>query len=638
MNLLKISILSTLIFSNNALWAQEKNAVLYTGKTSLEMTSRSIAAGDSSVAVNPFGEKVKENKVVLSVDDLSVGMEEFSERLNFSPALREFSGEMERKQDLAASIIAGKILSGYAEMKGFDTVQNVKRTISQYEKEAVYEDWMQKEITDKVQVSTQELIEAYPRFAEQRIVDYLVFPDGKSAREASREIKKGKKLDSFKTKDGKPVLQTKEIDFGEALPKVEELIYSMKKGEVSGIVPLDGKYYIFNLKKTVPHPQHSTQSLGYWKPSLEKILRERKTTSEFKKVMPLLMQDRKFTINKKLYQYVLNALEGKLTFDDKSKLPEVLNQEMADMPGDFSQNLSEPFMKFQDGTLWTVGDFWQKLRFGPYLLNYRSKKEFTDDFSYLIRTVVITETVMSDGYKKGYNNSAYVKEQTRMWKDDLLAKIYLHELGRETKISEDEMKNYYSGNPSTFRLPDMCRIREILVSDEKLAESLVKRINAGGDWTNLAKQYSSQSPDGSDSEKGIYIARDTWGKIGETAFSLKPGEVYGPIKTEDNKFAVIKLLGYEIGKIKTFDEVRSDVHTQILNDKLRTQIQQILGESVSKHSIYISKDNLNKVALIGASMLVRKSHFPNRSAVPLALDVSHEDKWFRELWNRQQSQ
>ncbi|MCU7524930.1 MAG: peptidyl-prolyl cis-trans isomerase [Ignavibacteria bacterium] len=623
MKLLKISILTAIVLSNSCLRAASAEAAA---------PEYNLPAADSSAARN---ESEDQDRPVLRIGDLSVGMREFSERLNFAPALREFSTDLERKQDLLASIIAGKILSDYASKRGFDTLLNVKRTLSQYEKEAVYENWMQKEITDKVNITPGELAEAYPRFREERVVDYLVFPDENSAMKASGEIKKGKKPGSFKTKDGKPLLETKEIEFGEALPKVEELVYSLKKGQTSGVVPVDGKYYIFNLRKAVPHPKYSLQSLSYWTPEIEKILRERKTVSEFKNVMPRLMEQRKFTINKKVYSFVLNALSSKLEFSEKAKLPEALNQELKDMPSDISGSLREPFMKFQDGSLWTVGDFWDKLRFGPYLLNYRSKKEFEDDFSYLIRTVVITETVMSDGYKKGCNKSAYVKEQTRMWKDDLLSKIYLHELGRETEISEDEMKNWYSGNPSMFRLPDLCRIREIIVGDEKLAQSLSMRIKQGEDIEKLAAGYSSQAPRGSESPEGIAVARNTWGKLGETAFSMKPGEVSAPIKLDDNKFAVIKLLGFETGRLKTLDEARQDIHAQMLKEKLHLQIQEIITGSLGNYKIYISKDNLKEVELIKGSMLLRKSHFPNRSAVPMAIDINHEEKWFQDLWNRQ---
>lgn len=621
MKLLKISILTTFVLSGAGICAAREMPF--------------IAGKDLPAVLTQEDTSLNKSGVVLKIDGLSVGIEEFSERLNFAPALREFSGELERKQDLAASIIAGKILSDYAAQKGYDTVQNVKRTVSQYEKEAVYEYWMQKEITDKIHITSQELVKAYPRFTENRVVDFLVFPDQASAKKALDEIKKGRKPQSFKTKDGKPQLETKEIEFGEALPKVEDLVYSMKKGEVSGVVPVEDKYYIFQLQKAVPDKQHSQQNLLYWKPSIEKILRERKTTSEFEKTMPGLMKDRKFTINKKIYAYVLNALSSKLQFSDKAKMPEALNQELKDMPADMSQNLREPFMKFQDGSIWTVGDFWEKLRFGPYLLNYRSQKEFAQDFSFLIRTVVITETIMSDGYKKGYENSGYVKEQTQMWKDDLLSKLYLHELGRTTKISDDEMKNYYSENPSMFRLPDMCRIREILVSDEKLAENLSRLIAACHDIKELAKEYSSQAPQGSESEEGIRVARNTWGIVGETAFSMQPGEVSSPIKLDSTKFAVIKLLGFESGRLKSYDEAREEIHSQMLDEKIRSQMGQILSEAVSKYNIYISKDNMKKAEMIGGTMLVRKSHFPNRSAVPMAIDVNHEDKWFQDLWNRQ---
>ena len=108
--------------------------------------------------------------VVLRVGGAVVTAGEFQERLNLTPWAAAPSGaEEEKKRTLAASLAAEKILAAEARRARLDTMADFRTAARQTEKEAVYEAWMDREITRRVSLTAEELQRAFQRFRQQRI-------------------------------------------------------------------------------------------------------------------------------------------------------------------------------------------------------------------------------------------------------------------------------------------------------------------------------------------------------------------------------------------------------------------------------------------------------------------------------------
>src|SRR5262245_4495305 len=71
------------------------------------------------------------------------------------------------------------------------------------------------------------------------------------------------------------------------------------------------------------------------------------------------------------------------------------------------------------------------------------------------------------------------------------------------------------------------------------------------------------------------------GPFEEALFSMQPGEIRGPVKTQFG-YHVLKLEGVEPGKVKTFDEVRAEVEAEYRKERSQTAFYdetQKLGDS-----------------------------------------------------------
>jgi hypothetical protein len=349
------------------------------------------------------------------------------------------------------------------------------------------------------------------------------------------------------------------------------------------------------------------------------------------------MAKRRFTINRSVYDYVLGEVAMRIPFGNKELLqvPEAINREFATVPDDIRSHFKESMLRFDDGERWSVGDFWEKLRFGPYLLNYQTKKDLVTDFPQLIRTMVLIETITRKGYEEKLDKTPSVKRESRMWRDDLLAKVLVNSILDTLNIVESDLREFYQSHREDFTGPGRRRIRKIIVGDREPADALIDRIRAGEDMKVLANQYSIDATRSEDAEHGIVLRRSSTDKISMIAYSLPLGGLYGPIELDSTHFAIIRLEEIIKGTTRAFEEVSGEVKKEIRKERIAWASAQLLATRAGGYKVYIDKQALQEVDVLKGTMLVRKSHFPNRMAAPLAFPVDDNSAWFQQIWNSQ---
>jgi peptidyl-prolyl cis-trans isomerase D len=150
--------------------------------------------------------------------------------------------------------------------------------------------------------------------------------------------------------------------------------------------------------------------------------------------------------------------------------------------------------------------------------------------------------------------------------------ISLAQLEAKVTVDDAQLKAYYeeqkTKTPERFVQPEQRRIRHILfqVGDAKddaavkaKAESVFKRALAGEDFSALAKQFSqdpgsaTQGGDLGWAERKAYVA-----PFADAAFSMKEGEIRGPVKTQFG-YHILKLDGIQPQTVKTFDQAKGEL-------------------------------------------------------------------------------
>ncbi|MGM7700150.1 peptidylprolyl isomerase [Pseudalkalibacillus sp. Hm43] len=134
------------------------------------------------------------------------------------------------------------------------------------------------------------------------------------------------------------------------------------------------------------------------------------------------------------------------------------------------------------------------------------------------------------------------------------------------EASEEEMKKMYE---EQYKVEEV-EARHILVKDEKTAKEVKQKLEDGGDFAKLAKEYST---DPGSKEKGGELGTFGRGQMvpefEQAAFTLEPGKISEPVKSQHG-FHIIEVLDQ---KTQSFEDAEYQIKKTLLQQKAQEQAQ-----------------------------------------------------------------
>jgi peptidyl-prolyl cis-trans isomerase C len=163
-------------------------------------------------------------------------------------------------------------------------------------------------------------------------------------------------------------------------------------------------------------------------------------------------------------------------------------------------------------------------------------------------------------------------------------------------VSDEEVGEFYAGNMKNFTAPEQVRARHILIkvdagADEaakaeakKKIEEVIEKARGGADFAELAKEYSQgpSAPQGGD--LGLFPRGKMVPPFDEAAFSLKVGEISGPVLTR---------FGYHAIKVEEKVEAKT-----VGLEEATGQIQEFLKEKKVAEAVNARLESLRDKAKI----------------------------------------
>jgi len=156
-------------------------------------------------------------------------------------------------------------------------------------------------------------------------------------------------------------------------------------------------------------------------------------------------------------------------------------------------------------------------------------------------------------------------------------------------VAEADAKKFYDSNTEEFKNPEQVKASHILfLVNKDDSEAVVKQKEAaatkavvrakkkGQDFSKLAKELSEE-PGAKESggELGFFSKDKMVPEFAEVAFSQKPGEVGGPVRTQFG-WHVIKVEEKKPAGTVPFEEVKDQITAYLKNMKQREAVQGVL--------------------------------------------------------------
>jgi parvulin-like peptidyl-prolyl isomerase len=106
------------------------------------------------------------------------------------------------------------------------------------------------------------------------------------------------------------------------------------------------------------------------------------------------------------------------------------------------------------------------------------------------------------------------------------------------------------------------------------AEAVAKQAKAGRDFSALAMKYSEDITAKSGGDLGIVSRGDMLPEIDQVLFTLKTGEIAGPVKSRLG-YHILKALSDPKKEVRPFEEVRSDIVSTLVLEKRQARLKSL---------------------------------------------------------------
>ena len=181
------------------------------------------------------------------------------------------------------------------------------------------------------------------------------------------------------------------------------------------------------------------------------------------------------------------------------------------------------------------------------------KKQFAEDYLRM-------KMLAAQGYKDNLQNDPEVTQQLNLMRENLVANAELQKMEKGIQLTDADLQKAYDANKNQY---EQVKAKHILIAfkgspaaqpgkkelteDEAKAKAdeIKKKIEGGASFDELAKTESDDKGSGArGGDLGSFSRGQMVEEFEKAAFSAKPGEVIGPVRTQYG-YHVIKVESHE---------------------------------------------------------------------------------------------
>lgn len=158
-------------------------------------------------------------------------------------------------------------------------------------------------------------------------------------------------------------------------------------------------------------------------------------------------------------------------------------------------------------------------------------------------------------------------------------------LESDIEVTDEEITTYFEENKESFSEPEQVEASHILVEDEEKANEVKEKLNAGEDFAELAKEYSTDASNAENGgELGFFPQGQMVPEFDEAAFSMKVGDISDPVKTSYG-YHIIHVTDKKEAKEATLEDHKEDIKKALFDQEIQTKYTTWISEKREKLDI-----------------------------------------------------
>ena len=180
----------------------------------------------------------------------------------------------------------------------------------------------------------------------------------------------------------------------------------------------------------------------------------------------------------------------------------------------------------------------------------KAKVPFNEFYEKTLDVFVDGELVYQAAVADKVTETPEYQKQLKAAKEELARKVYL-EKKVDKMVSDDQLKKVYADYKKSFKAEKEVKAKHILVDSEAKANEVIGKLNKGGNFDKLAKEYSKEPAD-----LGYFPKEAMVPEFANAAFALKKGQyTKAPVKTQFG-YHVIKVEDIRDAKLQPYEKIK----------------------------------------------------------------------------------
>ncbi|KAB7668815.1 peptidylprolyl isomerase [Bacillus sp. B1-b2] len=153
------------------------------------------------------------------------------------------------------------------------------------------------------------------------------------------------------------------------------------------------------------------------------------------------------------------------------------------------------------------------------------------------------------------------------------------------EITDEEIQTYFDDNKASLDTAAQVQASHILVEDEATAKEVKQKLDEGGDFAELAKEYSTDTATKDNGgDLGFFSSGQMVEAFETAAFGMEVGAVSDPVQT-DYGYHIIKVTDKKEAKEATLEDSKEEIKDTLLQQKIQEQASTWLSEATAKYKI-----------------------------------------------------
>jgi len=232
------------------------------------------------------------------------------------------------------------------------------------------------------------------------------------------------------------------------------------------------------------------------------------------------------------------------------------------------------------------------------------------DVSVYLDKVIDDMLVIEEAKRMGLERDASVQKAVRDFLTrESVVRLHRDEVLGKVVVTEEDLRDFFN---EAF---DFFTLGLIVLDSEETAGEVLEKLRGGGDFTELAEEYSTRKEEGWTHE--IVLSRKALSstpELLEAVVALKPGELSGPVKS-GGKYYIVELRGTKEPDPKELEQehVRKRLEKELRDQKEKERGSQYIAALRAQAPVFIDEEVLASIDLKGGEPGLEKLRKDNRT-------------------------